>query len=50
MDKLHKRILQAIPIGSERPRPRREIEQMLGMSNVQLRKLSSDWYFNTVFQ
>lgn len=32
MDKLHKRILQAIPIGSERPRPRREIEQMLGMS------------------
>lgn len=32
MDKLHKRILQVIPIGSERPRPRREIEQMLGMS------------------
>lgn len=31
MDKLQE-ILQVIPIGSERPRPRREIEQMLGMN------------------
>lgn len=38
MDKLHKRILQAIPIGSERPRPRREIEQMLGMSKQSVEK------------
>lgn len=38
MDKLHKRILQAIPVGSERPRPRREIEQMLGMSKRSVEK------------
>lgn len=38
MDKLHKRILQVIPIGSERPRPRREIEQMLGMSKRSVEK------------
>lgn len=38
MDKLHKRILQAIPVGSDRPRPRREIEQMLGLSKRSVEK------------